>query len=579
MGLASLDGGDNNLGFGGAMQGMVTSPGDFNHRLLSLAGPNLYYQTNLGAVVAVEAETGSTQWVASYPRQDANRLGNGGERDLNPAVIHDGRVFIAPSDADAIFAFDSGTGRLLWAYDQIADDVKLSHLLGVAKGRLVATGNRVLLFDVKTGELKHAWPDSGKSLEGYGRGLLAGDSIYWPTQNEIQVLDQRTGLRAEAPIKLQETYHTKGGNLVAGDGYLIVAQSDGLVVFCQNSRLVERYREEIARAPDEGANYVRLARAAEAIGQDQEALEMYGEATRRARSNETIDGTSLAGAARDQKFRLHVRLAGTARRAGKWEVAAENLELAGAVARSGGERLQAQLLLADILLDASRPRDAVAICERLLSDERLRALAVSAADGHRTVRADLMIADRLSSIVREHGRGVYEPYDKEAVRLFERGKKEKDPRVLDELCRAFPEARVIPGWRFELGRVHEQGAPGRCEQCLQTPAAPRDRRRAPGRGPLAAGARVRSATSLALGPRYLSRAHGSVSQNRPRRPRPDRDCGCAGCPGAGPAVIRIDRRRSSPAADSAAALEAVALATPGEPADSAALRRRSASVS
>ena len=456
VGAAAPDGGDNNFGFGGGMQGIVTSPGDFNHRLLSLDGPTLFYQTNLGAVAALEAETGSTLWVASYPRQEPNRLGNGGERDLNPAVVDEGRVFVAPSDADAIFAFDSGTGRLLWAYDQIADDVKLSHLLGVAKGRLVATGNRVLLFDVKTGKLLHAWPDSGKSLEGYGRGLLAGDSIYWPTRNEIQILDQRTGLRAEPPIKLLETYHTQGGNLVAGDGYLIVAQYDGLVVFCQNSRLIERYREEIARAPEEAANYFRLARAAEAIGRDQEALEMYGEAARRARSNESIDGTSLSGAARDQQFRLHVRLAGESRRAGKWDEAALQLESAGTVARSGGERLQAQLVLADVLLDASRPRDSVAICQRLLSDERLRPLAVAAADGHRTVRADLLIADRLSSIVREHGREVYEPYDKEAARLLECGRKEKDPRVLDELCRAFPEARVIPDALLELGLLYER---------------------------------------------------------------------------------------------------------------------------
>ena len=41
----------------------------------------------------------------------------------------------------------------------------------------------------------------------------------------------------------------QGGNLVAGDGYLIVAQADGIVVFCQNSRLIERYQNEIARAP------------------------------------------------------------------------------------------------------------------------------------------------------------------------------------------------------------------------------------------------------------------------------------------------------------------------------------------
>ena len=285
---------NNPMGMGGmGMQGRFGTSrtwGDFNHRLLSLDGPALFYQTNLGCVVALEAETGATIWVATYPRQEPNHGGNGSERDLNPAVVHEGRVFVAPSDADALFAFDAANGRLLWKTARISDDVKLTHLLGVAKDRLVATGNRVLLFNVKTGRLLHAWPDSGKSLEGYGRGLLAGDLIYWPTQNEIQILDQRTGLRAEPPIKLVETYHTKGGNLVAGDGYLIVAQADGLVVFCQNSRLIERYREDIVRAPDRAANYFRLARAAEAIGRNELALDMYRQAAQKARSDfETVD--------------------------------------------------------------------------------------------------------------------------------------------------------------------------------------------------------------------------------------------------------------------------------------------------
>ena len=58
--------------FGMPMQFGMTAPGDFNHRLLSLDGPALYYQTNLGAVVALEAETGATLWVATYPRQEPN---------------------------------------------------------------------------------------------------------------------------------------------------------------------------------------------------------------------------------------------------------------------------------------------------------------------------------------------------------------------------------------------------------------------------------------------------------------------------------------------------------------------------
>jgi cellulose synthase operon protein C len=455
VGAASPEG-DNNFGFMGGMQPPVTSPGDFNHRLLSLDGPTLFYQTNLGALAAIEAATGSMLWVASYPRQEPGQFGIGSERDLNPAIIHEGRVFIAPSDADAIFAFDAQSGRLLWKSARIADDIKLSHMLGVAKGRLVASGNRVVLFDVKTGKAERPWPDSGKALDGYGRGLLAGDKIYWPTQNEIQVLDQRSGLLADQPIRLHDTYHTNGGNLVAGDGYLIVAQTDGLVVFCQNSRLIERYREQIVLNGEEASNYFRLARAAEAIGHDELALENYGTAIVKARPAESIDGVPLAGAARDQKFRLLLRLAGSARKAGKWKRAAEQLDSAGKVARSGGERLQAELLQADVLLDASRPRDAVAICQRLLADDRLRSLAVGTADGHRTVRADLLIADRLKSIVREQGRELYEPFDQEAARLVARGRKEKDPQLLDLVCRTYPEALVVPDALVALGRLYEE---------------------------------------------------------------------------------------------------------------------------
>jgi cellulose synthase operon protein C len=456
VGAGSPEGEPNNFGFMGGMQPTTNAPGDFNHRLLSLDGSTLYYQTNLGALAALDVATGSTLWVATYPRQDARQLGNSVERDLNPAVIHDGRVFIAPSDADAVFAFDSSSGRMLWKSDRIADDIKLAHLLGVAKGHLVATGNRVVLFDVKTGKLQSAWPDAGKALDGYGRGLLAGDKIYWPTQNEIQILDQRTGMRAEAPIKLLETYHAKGGNLIAGDGYLIVAQAEGLVVFCQNSRLIERYRQQIALAPAEAASYFRLARAAEASGGDELALEMYAKAIEMAHTNEIIDGVPLAAAARSQEFRLLVHLAALARKAGKWDEAADRLKLAVSVTRSGNEQLEAQLLLADVLEGASKPRESVVICQQLLSDDRLRSLPVGAADGHRTVRADLMIGDRLKAIIAQHGRSVYAAFDKEAAALFERGKKEKDPRVLDHVCRAYPEAGVIPDALFELGVLYER---------------------------------------------------------------------------------------------------------------------------
>ena len=236
------------FGFGmmgmGGMGGGVPFSGDYGHRLLSLDGPTIYFQTNLGAVAAIDAETGTIRWIATYPRQEKN--GATGQRDLNPAIVHDGLVIVAPDDSSSIYAFEAIGGRVVWKTEPVPDDVKLAHLLGVAKGKLIATGDKVLLFDVRTGKFLHSWPDHGHSLQGFGRGLLAGDKIYWPTHNEIHVLDQASGLRSEPPIKLLESFQTTGGNLAVGDGYLIVAKSDRLVVFCQNRRLIQRFREEIA---------------------------------------------------------------------------------------------------------------------------------------------------------------------------------------------------------------------------------------------------------------------------------------------------------------------------------------------
>ncbi|MGP0062353.1 MAG: PQQ-binding-like beta-propeller repeat protein [Isosphaeraceae bacterium] len=446
---------DQGMGFNMPMNFSASSASDYHHRLLTLDGSMLYYLTNLGSLVAIEAETGATRWLAAYPHQEASQSGRGGERDLNPAVIHGDKVIVAPSDANAIYAFDTATGKLIWKTEPISDDVKLSHILGVAKGRLVVTGDRVLLFDVQTGKLVSTWPDSAnKSMEGFGRGLLAGDLIYWPTRTEIYVLDQRTGLNAQPPIKLKETYNQEGGNLSAGDGYLIIAQTDGLVVFCQNSRLIQRYREEIARAPDRASNYYRLARAAEATGQEELALKSYRSSIDKADANESIDGLPLAGVARDHLFRLLMRQAGRSRHDRRWEEAIGQLRSAAEVARAEPERLESRLLLAEILLDASRPGEAVEALEQILLDGGLRTLPV-AADGHRTVRADLLIADRLAAIVRLRGRQAYKVFDRQATALYQRGKKERDPHVLLEVCRNYPAALVVPDAMEELGSVYE----------------------------------------------------------------------------------------------------------------------------
>lgn len=436
------------MGFGGL------GAADPGHRLLSLEGSVLYYQTNLGALAALDAETGAILWVATYPRREAGRGGDAAERDLNPAVVHDGLVFIAPSDSGSILAFEAQTGRLKWRTDSIPDEVKINHLLGVAHGRLVATGDRVLLFDVRDGKLLRAWPDSG-TREGFGRGLLAGDRIYWPTRNEIEVLDQREGGRVAPPIKLAETYRTTGGNLAVGDGYLIVSQSDALVVFCQNSRLIERYRDEIAQFPERAKAHYRLARAAEAIGLDDLARESYENAIDRGEPAETVDGSPLVGAARDHLFALLTRTAAKLRTEKKPDAAADRLEAAARAARTDQDRLTARLLLSETWMERGGAVEAVDVLERLLADEGIERLSVASDDGRRSVRADLFLADRLAEIVHERGREVYKDYDRRALELLERGRREQDPRLLLDVARLHPVAEIVPEALLTLGALYE----------------------------------------------------------------------------------------------------------------------------
>ena len=228
-----------------------------------------------------------------------------------------------------------------------------------------------------------------------------------------------------------------------------------LVVFCQNSRLIDRYHEEIARNPDQAPTYYRLARAAEAVGRDQLALESYEQATRKARPDETIDGISLAGASRDHLFRLLMRQAARLRRDHDPAEAIARLEAASGYARTDVNRLEARLRLAEVDEEASRPAEAVGILEDVLLDERLRPLPVTADDGRRTIRADLLVADRLAGIIRRHGRAPYARYDRQAADLLARGKEERDPHLLSEVGRDYPVAESVPDALLELGALYE----------------------------------------------------------------------------------------------------------------------------
>ena len=200
------------------------------HNLLTLVRDTIYFNTNLGAVAALGARDGQIQWLSLYPRDrqgDLPRLASHWQRDLTPCLYDRGTLLVAPADSPRIFGLDAATGQILWQSGAELDDAV--HLLGVAHDRLIAAGDRLYWIGLTgsvQGKVVHVWPDANER-PGYGRGVLAGGSVYWPTRREILVFDAKTGQPQRAISLLARGL--SGGNLLFAAGRLLLAGPTELV--------------------------------------------------------------------------------------------------------------------------------------------------------------------------------------------------------------------------------------------------------------------------------------------------------------------------------------------------------------
>ena len=201
-----------------------------SRNLLTLAEETLYYNTNLGAVASLSTHDGAVRWINLYPRAqsvDLSRRAAHFYRDLTPCVYHQGVVYVAPSDSQQLFALDATTGRRLWASTLPTDAV---HLLGVGGSHLIASGDHLWWLETSTGKVVRRWPDTEDAARGFGRGMIAGDEIYWPTRDVIHVFSCTTTEQTQQPIRLTPR-GAGGGNLLLVQGYLLIAASDTLYGF------------------------------------------------------------------------------------------------------------------------------------------------------------------------------------------------------------------------------------------------------------------------------------------------------------------------------------------------------------
>jgi cellulose synthase operon protein C len=232
----------------------ATDVDEITHTLLSRRHGLLYVNTNLGAIAAVRVEDGQIAWLMHYPRlpwpsRDPDRSGRHYQRTLNPCLVAGDLVYAAPADSDRLFALDAITGHMRWTTSaERAVDVR--HLLGVGQGNLIASGERLYWLDAATGRPVGQYPPPDEPLgpetpRGFGRGVLAGDAVYWPTQGAIFVFDQTTQRtpRGWQPVGKDvielASRGAEGGNLIPAGSVLLIATNDTLYAFARTATSTE----------------------------------------------------------------------------------------------------------------------------------------------------------------------------------------------------------------------------------------------------------------------------------------------------------------------------------------------------
>lgn len=213
--------------------------------LLTLHRDTLYVNTNLGAVAALSALDGRIQWISLYPRTRQGDLVHPEPhtcRDLNPCVYDRGQLLVAPADSRRILAIDAATGQILWQTGAEVEDAV--HLLGVADDWLIASGHRLYWISLKEqdqGKVKHVWPDSHQRL-GYGRGILAGGCVWWPTRDRIYLFDQFTAQPKR--VILLEPRGASGGNLLVAPERLLIATHKELIALGETAGAADKAKEK-----------------------------------------------------------------------------------------------------------------------------------------------------------------------------------------------------------------------------------------------------------------------------------------------------------------------------------------------
>jgi len=265
---------------GSGMASMYGGGGSILDRLVPTTdGRRVFAESPAGTLTAIDLATAEVAWARRLPRPAVTspwraRQATWPNGIADAPLVVGGRLFVTQLDGPAMRCLDAATGKVLWS------GVALEGVwrLGVADGRVfVAAETSLAAYDVETGErtFRAAVPQTVT-----GRGFVASDAVYLPTEAGILRLDWRK----PQVTMLYESVRDGGPAMCLAplaDG-LVSSHDDRVLVFGPTDTFFAEVERGRAANPENPAWSRRLAELYRQKGDFTEAESLLGEAVRQA---------------------------------------------------------------------------------------------------------------------------------------------------------------------------------------------------------------------------------------------------------------------------------------------------------
>jgi outer membrane protein assembly factor BamB/tetratricopeptide (TPR) repeat protein len=468
---------------------------------LAYANGRVYCLSNLGAVAALDAYSGTIVWLNIYPMDPPVMPGrgfapafssgsqNGSTRmrswQMNPVLLSDGKVFVLPSEGKNLLVYDAASGKEVkrisldaiarWTWENRAD--RPDALVGVMGNKMVLAGDsRILVID---------WPKVDDNFPGgpdmeqviwrsvfapprpaemalWGRPFLTASSIYTASWDKIRRIDMQTGRAAqEYPPGGRAWEESEGpGNLVVSGDHIIIAGSTAIDVYTDLGLATAKLDKELQESPTDPEPRLRYAEVMFVAGQGDAAVQRLDEAVKLMGGLDKLP----VGTTRDRLFNDALTFAirsSAGARPGSAERVIKFFDRAAASASSPQQQVQYRVARAKYADQAKDATLAVKLYQEILATPETRAVSLTDEQTSLPIQAEELAEKSITQLVRQAGPTVYEPYEQEAQKAVTEAKEVADNAAkaekLLQIAQIYPNASVASSASMSAAEAFEAG--------------------------------------------------------------------------------------------------------------------------